>query len=58
MLPRMPPSEATVHPDEDVLERRHLLEQPDVLERAPDPALGHEVRRPVRDVFAGELDDA
>ena len=50
--------EPAVHAHEDVFERRHLLEQADVLERAPDAPLGHEVRRPVGDVLACELDDA
>ena len=41
----MPPLQAAVHADEHVLERGHLLEQPDVLERAADAALGDRVRR-------------
>ncbi len=43
-----------MHADEDVLERRHLLEEADVLERAPDPALGGDVRRLAGDVLAVE----
>jgi hypothetical protein len=45
-----------VHPDEHVLERRHLVEEPDVLEGAADTALGDRVRRLVRDVLAVEGD--
>src|SRR5581483_9605299 len=52
-----PAFEPGVHADKDVLERGHLLEQADVLERAPDPALGDVVRRLAGDVRAVE-DDA
>jgi hypothetical protein len=45
-----------VHPDEDVLERRHLLEEADVLERPSDPELGDRVRRLPADVDAVEHD--
>src|SRR5439155_22772465 len=44
--------ETGVHADEDVLERRHLWEEADVLERAPDARLRDRVRRLVRDVLA------
>ena len=47
-----------VHANENVLEGRHLLKQANVLEGAADTALGHVMRRPPRDVLAGELDDA
>src|SRR5919198_1006792 len=42
--PEDPALQPRVHPDENVLERRHVLEQPDVLERAADPALRNRVR--------------
>ena len=54
----MPPCEPAVHADEDVLERGHLGEEADVLERAPDPERGDRVRRLVGDVDAVEHDRA
>ena len=48
-----------MHADEDVLERGHLREEADVLERAADPELRDRVRRlrrhvvPVEDDLAG-----
>ena len=45
-----------MHPDEDVLECGHVLEEPDVLEGAADPALGDRVRRLPRQVLTGEDD--
>ena len=53
-----PSLETAVHADEDVLERRHLLEQPDVLERPPDAALGRRVGRHAGDVLVLEDDRA
>src|SRR4029450_8157087 len=43
---------------EDVLERGHVLEQPDVLERPADPPLGDRVRRLAGDLVAVEDDHA
>jgi hypothetical protein len=51
-----PAAEARVHADEHVLERRHLLEEADVLERAPDAELRDRVRRLARDVGPVEHD--
>src|SRR5262249_3000250 len=45
-------------PHEDVLERRHLLEQADVLERTTDAALRRRVRRLAADVLTVEDDPA
>src|SRR5262249_3259929 len=45
-----------VHADEHVLERRHVVEEADVLERAPDPQPGHPVRREPCRVVAVEDD--
>jgi hypothetical protein len=45
-----------VHADEDVLDRGHLLEETDVLERPADPALDDRVRRLAGDVLAVEHD--
>src|SRR5579862_2175623 len=45
-----------VHPDEDVLERRHVLEEADVLKGAPDAALRVRVRRLAGQVLVGEHD--
>ena len=47
-----------MHPDEDVLHRRHLREQPDVLERASDPELDDRVRRLPDDLGTVEDDRA
>ena len=47
-----------MHPHEHVLERRHLHEEPDVLERAADAERGDRVRRLVGDVDAVEQDRA
>ena len=47
--------EPRVHPDEDVLERRHVREEPDVLERAAKPGHDHVVRAgAAEDAEAGE----
>jgi hypothetical protein len=43
-----------VHPDEHVLYGRHLLEEPDVLERPADAALGGGMRGLAADVLAVE----
>ena len=43
-------------PDEDVLERRHLLEEADVLERPADAPLRDRVRRLAADILAVEDD--
>src|SRR5439155_25193501 len=51
-----PAFQTRVHPDEDVLERGHVLEEADVLEGAAHAALGDRVRRLARDVLAGEDD--
>jgi hypothetical protein len=51
-----PALQAAVHPDENVFEGGHVLEEPDVLEGAADPTLGDRVRRPPRQVFTGEDD--
>ena len=45
-----------MHPDEDVLERGHVLEEPDVLERAAHAALRDRMRRLAGDVLAREDD--
>jgi len=45
-----------VHPDEDVLLRRHLPEQADVLEGPADAELGDRVRRLAGQVVAVEED--
>src|SRR6266480_2318746 len=50
--------QARVHPDEHVLERRHLWEEADVLERAADTELRDRVWRLVGDVDAVEDDHA
>ena len=50
-----PALEAAVHADEDVLERRHLLEEADVLERSPDAALGRGMRRQAGDVLPSKM---
>src|SRR5581483_4214493 len=50
--------EPRMHTDEDVLERGHVLEEPDVLKRAADAALGEDVRRPVREILVREDDSA
>src|SRR5207253_7791972 len=47
-----------MHPDEDVLERRHLLKESDVLERAADAALRDRMGRQTGDVLTVELDEA
>src|SRR5581483_5031844 len=47
-----------VHPDEDVLDRGHVLEETDVLERAPHAPRGDRVRRLAGDVLAEERDRA
>src|SRR5579864_1813646 len=41
-----------MHPHQDVLERRHMLEEADVLEGPPHAALGDRVRRLAGDVLA------
>ena len=51
-----PALQPRVHADEHVLERGHALEEADVLERAPDAALGDRVRRLAGDVVAVEDD--
>ena len=56
--PDDPALQAAVHADEDVLERRHLLEEADVLERPADAALRGGVRRRAGDVPAVEHDAA
>src|SRR5581483_12477774 len=50
--------QVTVHADEHVLERRHLAEEPDVLEGAADAAVRDRVRRLPGDVAAVEHDPA
>jgi hypothetical protein len=45
-----------VHPDQYVLERRHLVEEPDVLERAPDAELDDRMRRLADDLRPVEDD--
>ena len=52
------PAQAHVHADEDVLERGHVLEEPDVLERAADAPLRERVRRFSRHLGAIEDDAA
>ncbi len=52
------PLQPHVHADEDVLERRHVLEQPDVLEGAGDAALRERVRRLAGQILAAEEDAA
>ena len=47
-----------MHPDEDVLERRHLREEADVLERPADAEVRDRVRRLPRYVGAVEDDRA
>ena len=47
-----------MHADEHVLERRHLCEEPDVLERPPDPELDDRVRGLPDDLGAVEHDRA
>src|SRR5581483_3675633 len=47
-------AQARVHADEHVLERGHVLEEADVLERPPDPALRDGVRGLPRDVLSVE----
>src|SRR4029079_10229693 len=47
-----------MHPDEDVLERGHVLEEADVLERAADAARRDRMRRLAGDVLAEERDPA
>ena len=49
-----PALQAGMHADEDVLERGHLLEEADVLERPADTALGGGARRRAGDVPAVE----
>ena len=56
--PDDPALQAAMHPDEDVLERRHLLKEADVLERPADAALGGGVWRRTGDVPAVEDDAA
>jgi hypothetical protein len=51
-----PAFQAGVHADEHVLERRHVLEEADVLERPADAALGDRVRRHTGHVLAVEDD--
>ena len=46
--------EPDVHADEHVLERGHVLEETNVLERPPDPTLRERVRRLGRHVLARE----
>ena len=56
--PEDPARERRVHADEDVLDRGHLLEEPDVLEGAADPELDHSVRRQRGDLRPVEQDRA
>src|SRR4028119_727428 len=49
-----PALQGRMHRDEDVLERRHVLEEADVLERARDARLGDLVRLTPRDRHALE----
>src|SRR5439155_5943777 len=56
--PEDPALQPCMHPDEDVLEGGHVLEEADVLERAADAALGDRMWRLAGDVLAVEDDPA
>jgi hypothetical protein len=51
-------AEARMHADQYVLQRRHVLEEPDVLEGAADASLRERVRRLAGEVLAAEGDRA